>query len=252
MLATTQAIPIEEFIAEMEGLVAAKNCKDHPVILKIRDGALNEAQLRGFTKQCYIPFAGVADRTAAAIYARLPDHPVLEQSLLDNMLEEARGTVSGVAPHKVLFRRWASTIGITEDDLRGIEPLPEVHALLDWRHRLIHERSWVEVVAAQGFALEGQSPDRMDRIVEGLTQRYGYTAEQVEFWAIHGSWVEKEHGAVGPAVVREQATSVEMQARVRDAVRRTVDVCWLMFDGIHRAYVDRDPAYRRWWEAEGL
>jgi pyrroloquinoline quinone (PQQ) biosynthesis protein C len=250
MTATTtpRLLPPEELVREMQAIVEEKHSKNHPVVQMLRQGELDHDALKGFVKQCYIPFAKMADKTAALLYARIPDEEVeLQHNLLENLEEEAKGTVSGVDAHKNLFMRFASALGLEREDIARIEPLPEVHALVDWRHRMIHEMPWPIVVGTQGFALEGQSPERMDCIVEGLTKHYGFSAHDVEFWAIHASHIEKEHGSVGPKVALKYANTAEFQAQLRYAVQRTVDVTWLMFDGIQHAYVEKNPAYRRWW-----
>ena len=38
----------------------------------------------------------------------------------------------------------------------------------------------------------------------------------------------------------------EQQDLVWRAVQKTLDQFWLAYDGIKRAYVDRDPLYARW------
>ena len=68
-------------------------------------------ELKGFVKQCYIPFAKMADKTAALLYARIPDEEVeLQHNLLENLEEEAKGTTSGVDAHKNLFFRFATAL----------------------------------------------------------------------------------------------------------------------------------------------
>jgi hypothetical protein len=40
--------------------------------------------------------------------------------------------------------------------------------------------------------------------------------------------------------------SEPQQVTVRASVQKTLDQFWLAFDGIKRAYVDKDPLYARW------
>jgi pyrroloquinoline quinone (PQQ) biosynthesis protein C len=58
--------------------------------------------------------------------------------------------------------------------------------------------------------------------------------------------VDEEHMKVGPLAVERYAVSEPQQAAVRSAVQKTLDQFWLAFDGIKRAFVDKDPLYARW------
>jgi pyrroloquinoline quinone (PQQ) biosynthesis protein C len=49
--------------------------------------------------------------------------------------------------------------------------------------------------------------------------------------------------------VERYAVTEPQQVAVRAAVQKTLDQFWLAFDGIVRAYVDKDPLYSRWRSA---
>jgi hypothetical protein len=51
---------------------------------------------------------------------------------------------------------------------------------------------------------------------------------------------------VGPLAVERYAVTDIEQKQVRHVVKKTLDQFWLAFDGIKRAFVDRDPMYVRW------
>src|SRR5215210_4667098 len=116
MIAATPArlLPPEELVREMQAIVEEKHSKNHPVVQMLREGELDRDGLKGFVKQCYIPFAKMADKTAALLYARIPDEEVeLQHNLLENLEEEAKGTTSGVDAHKNLFFRFANALGLS-------------------------------------------------------------------------------------------------------------------------------------------
>ena len=68
----------------------------------------------------------------------------------------------------------------------------------------------------------------------------------MKFWELHASEVEEEHGEVGPELVRRYGTTPEMLAHVWNTVRSSIDLQWLSFDGMYRAFVDLDERYARW------
>ena len=87
----------------------------------------------------------------------------------------------------------------------------------------------------------------MTRIVNGLTTHYGFdrNSEDIRYWTLHMG-VDEEHMKVGPLAVERYAVTDHQQAQVRAAVQKTLDQFWLAFDGIKRAFVDRDPLYAQW------
>jgi pyrroloquinoline-quinone synthase len=241
------ALPGAAFVQEIRAVVERKHSRDHPIIGKIERGELDADALRGFVKQFYLFFPKPFPKPIAAMYARCPDDPELERMWLDNVIEEGTGELTGTDSHKGLYIRFAEAAGITRKELDATEPLPETWAFLAWRELLISQRSWLELYAAQGFCLEGTASGRMARIVHGLRAHYGFRAESedIRYWTLHMG-VDEEHMKVGPFAVERYAITDDLQARVRDAVQKTLDIFWLAHDGIHRAFVDRDPLYERW------
>src|SRR6266545_929440 len=145
------------------------------------------------------------------------------------------------------IHRFANACGYTKEELDEVESLSETWAFSDWRELLIYERSWLELYASQGFCLEGTASERMARTVDGLTKHYGIerNSEGIRYWTLHMG-VDEEHMKVGPLAVERYAVTDIEQKQVRHIVKKTLDKFWLAFDGIRRAFVDRDPMYA-WW-----
>jgi pyrroloquinoline-quinone synthase len=239
------AVAPKTFAQDLYDVVAARHSKDHPMIGMIERGELTREQLLGFAVQFYQLFPKVFPKPIAALYSRCPDDPDIEKHLLENLLEEGTGQVSGSASHRDLYIEFGNVLGLSPEALNAAEPLPETAALLNWREVMFSQRPWIEGMAAQGYALEGTAAERMKRIVTGLRGHYEIPRDGMGYWTVHIE-VEDEHGSVGPMAVERYAQTDEQQAGVRDAVQRTLDVFWLFFDGVKRCYVDEDPAYQRW------
>jgi pyrroloquinoline quinone (PQQ) biosynthesis protein C len=237
------------FLAEMQGLVEAKHSRNHPLFDLIERGALPKEQLRGFVKQFYQLFPKPFPKPIAAMFARCPEDPELERMWMENLMEEAEGGETGTAGHKQLYIRFAEALGIPSDELNAARPLPETQALLHWREVLLYQRTWLELYAAQGLCLEGTASGRMQRVVKGLVDHYGFQRDgkDIEYWTLHMS-VDEEHKKVAPYAIEKYAISPYEQERVRQAVQTTLDIFWLTFDGIKRAFVDQDPLYASWRE----
>jgi pyrroloquinoline-quinone synthase len=239
------AIAASAFAKELYGVVAARHSKDHPLIGMIERGELSHEQILGFAIQFYQLFAKIFPKPIAMLYARCPDDYEIEKHLLENLIEEGTGQVSGSASHRDLFIDFAAALGLNREALDLAEPLPETSAVLDWREVLFAQRPWIEAMAAQGYALEGTAAERMKRIVKGLRTHYEIPQQAMGYWRVHIE-VEDEHGSIGEVAVEKFARTDEQQAAVRDAIQHTLDTFWVFFDGVKRCYVDEDPSYERW------
>jgi len=241
------AISSESFVKEIQEMVQKKHSKDHPVIEMIERGELSREALKGFVGQFYLFFPKPFPKPIAAMLGRCPDDEVLEKMWIENVVEEGTGEITGTDSHKRLFIRFAKVCGYSKEELDRVQPLPETQAFLDWRELLMYQRSWLELYASQGFCLEGTASLRMARIVKGLTQHYGFKmdSEDIRYWTLHMG-VDEEHMKVGPVAVKKHAVTDLQQEQVREAVQKTLDIFWLAFDGIKRAFVDKDPLYSKW------
>ena len=87
----------------------------------------------------------------------------------------------------------------------------------------------------------------MRRVVNGLIQHYGYSesSEDLLYWTLHME-VDEDHMKVAPYAILKYANSDDSQALIRKAIRTTLDQFWLAFDGIKRAFPDKDPLYASW------
>ena len=241
------ALSGEAFVKELQGIVRRKHSKDHPVIGMIERGELDRKQLKGFVGQFYLFFPKPFSKPIAAMLGRCPDDDILEKMWIENVVEEGTGEITGTDSHKSLYIRFAKACGCPKEELDRVEPLPETEAFLDWRELLIYQRPWLELYASQGFCLEGTAGERMTRIVNGLTKHYGFdrNSEDIRYWTLHMS-VDEEHMRIGPYAVEKYAVTDLQQEQVRYAVGKTLDIFWLAYDGIKRAFVDRDPLYAKW------
>ncbi len=235
------------FLEELQQLVAKKHSKNHPLFGMIERGELSSAQMRGFAKQFYLLFPKPFPKPIAAMYARSPEDSELERMWMDNLMEEAVGGQTDTAGHRDLYISFAEAAGIPRDELEATLPLPETQALLSWRELLIGQRSWLELYACQGMALEGTASGRMHRVVAGLVDHYGFErdSDDILYWTLHMA-VDEEHMMVGPYAIEKYAISDLEQAAVRKSLQITLDIFWLVYDGMIRAFVVDDPLYASW------
>src|ERR1051326_5535097 len=134
------AVASKAFVQELSGLVGGRHSKDHPLMGMIEHGELTREQLLGFAVQFYQLFPKVFPKPIAALYSRCPDDPDIEKHLLENLVEEGTGQVSGSASHRDLYVEFGKVLGLSPAALNAAEPLPETAALLNWREVLFTQR----------------------------------------------------------------------------------------------------------------
>ena len=241
------AVDGKTFLREMQGMVAKKHSKDHAIFDMIEQGQLTKEQLRGFIKQFYLLFPKPFPKPIAAMFARSPEDSELERMWMENLMEEAVGGQTDTAGHRDLYIRFAESAGIPQGELDSTPPLPETQGLLTWRELLISQRSWLELYACQGLALEGTASGRMNKVVNGLVDHYGFRrdSKDIEYWTLHMA-VDEDHMKVGPYAIEKYAVSDLEQDAVRKSLQITLDTFWLVYDGIVRAFIEEDPLYEAW------
>jgi pyrroloquinoline quinone (PQQ) biosynthesis protein C len=239
----------EELLAEISAMVEGHHIKEHPLVQAIRSGVATREALAGFVKQFYFVGPEPNPRPQCAMYAHAPRDPIIDKLLFEDLImEEGAGTQSGTTDHRVPFFRHCEALGLNARDVIEGDPLPECRAFNNWRYFLPLSGDWLGGIAGISF-IEGASARRNDLIIEGLVAHYEFTrgSPELQYWELHASEIEEGHGDAGPTLVRLYARDERARDGVRRAVRTSIDLQWLAFDGMYRAYFDRDPRYERWW-----
>jgi pyrroloquinoline-quinone synthase len=224
----------EAFVDELRRTIEARRTFGrHPLWLRIQQGRLPRRDLRTFAVQFFLQVREFP-RAVSALHARCP-FPEERVKLAESLYEEETGRISGCnVAHPELFIRFGEAVGAPRDEMVGGEALPGTAALIDWFELSTTQRSFIEGAAATNLAAEGQVPGAFGPFARALESRYGLTREQVAFWDVHEA-ADREHSDIGDHIVVRYATSEEWHARVRRAVRRSLDLWWQFFDDIERA-----------------
>ncbi len=193
------AVTSERFAEELRGLVAERRAFwDHPFIRKFRQGELSKEQVRHWIEQQFYLTGRVHD-LIGPLYVHCDDAKVRVE-ILNNLIEEETGKMSGSAPHPELYIRLGEALGSTRQRMLNIRALPESVALRTWWIWLVDNRPFVEGLASVSIAGEG------------------------------GGALE---------IVANLARTDEEQQRVRDIVRNTLELLWRFFDGLATTPVEQ-------------
>src|SRR5881397_4155908 len=209
----------------------------HPLWLRIAEGRLPRSALRPFAVQFFLQVREFP-RAVSALHSSCPD---LQEriELAESLYEEETGRISGCnVPHPELFIRFGEGVGVPRDAMVTGTATPATVALIDWFEQSTKRLPFIEGAAATNLAAEGQVPGAFGPFARALERHYGCTADQVASWDIHEQ-ADREHSAIGDHIVVRLATTPELQADVRRAVARSLELWWRFFDGMASAIEDR-------------
>jgi len=230
-----------EFISQLKAdLEAKKAMHQHLWVKKFERGELTREQVRGWIEQFYQVVGKDIHRIMGGFYFKCPD-PAIRKEIVENLLEEEQGKVSGTAGHPELCIRLAEALGSSREEIQNLEPLPETRALRCWYELAMAPSTPFIDALAMGVAGEAQLPGAAARFTEVLEQKYGLSHAETAFWWVHEE-MDREHSDGAYQALARVATTDEDQRRARSAVKGYLDLWWLFFDGLERAFGDMRKA----------
>lgn len=144
----------------------------------------------------------------------------------DNLAEE----LDPVAPHPMLWRQFAESLGVSGAALDATRPLPGIAALLDTYDEVSAQGSIAQAIAAF-YAYEAQVPEIATQKISGLRRFYGITETRaLAYFAVHEE-----------ADVRHRAAWREWLAKDNDgealgvlcAAERSLKALWGALDAVY-------------------
>lgn len=213
----------QEFLAELDALVAEKHLLKHPFYLLWSEGKLTRDDLRQYAIS-YYPQVAQFPRYVSGVHAACED-AVLRQELLENLIEEERGPEN----HPALWRKFAASLGATDSDLAAAPRTPEVAEAVAQFLETTRSGSVAEGLAAL-YAYESQIPEIARTKREGLAGFYGITdTEATRFFTVHEQadvWhrqVEREALGRVAGAPADREGALEAARRCLDALNRALD-----------------------------
>ena len=167
-----------------------------------------------------------------------------------NLVEEL-GELMPTKEHPILFMKVGRALGLKNEEMEYVNPIPEVLVAIEYRLKLMKELNVVEAVAAGSFAVEGAIMQRYRLIAKTLKEVYGVSEDALEFFYVHtgeklasGYGGDAHHIAESLNFIKKYATTAESQERVRQAVWRSVEARKCTHWGLFRHIVlKNDKSY---------
>lgn len=213
------ALTVDDFMAELDEIVARHQGIDNLVYRAIGEGRLSRDHLKRLCKEFY--YLGVWYTTEfPTLISSAPDTDALWLESSEHYFHWAQNFADEVGwlgdpSHVGMKLEWARQLGITDGELEAYVPMPETIASVFTTLYYIR-RSYEEGLAAFGFAGEraAAKTEYAKILYEGLREHYGL---EVKNFAVH-AYAEEEHGAKADELIREVAGTASAQRRMRRAV----------------------------------
>jgi pyrroloquinoline quinone (PQQ) biosynthesis protein C len=226
----------DEFKKKLRDELESRITLTHPIVKKILNGTPQWDLLRKVTLQGYQLTKHFLEYIET-LYHHCP-RGIHKKRLLLNMYEEETGRFSKTDNHVILMENFIKAIGIGDADRDAALPLPSTRALIDYRMNLVRNRHTFHMgAAAVMIASEGQNLETAagEARHELLPRIYSLTETDLQFFSVH----QKEdvgHVAEGISLVADICTTASMQQEALEAVRKTCDLFYGMYEGMAEAY----------------
>ncbi len=134
----------------------------------------------------------------------------------------------------------AKGFGIKKQQLFNTPILPEVEALTHWMWSINSRGSLVEGVAATNYAIEGVTQGIATIMVKGFEKYHGSNGVHLDkkayWWMEAHARYDDLHPFEALEIIKQHATSHEMQQRVKHAVQRSLEYLFIALEACYMAY----------------
>lgn len=222
-------LTLSSYRQEMIGAIKGKHSQMHPFTERWVKGELTRPQL-GFWAAQHYHYVGKFSRWLGAVLSECEFEDVRD-FLLENMWEEEMGT-----RHTDMLIKFAEACGVTREQVINAEVLPTTLALTTWCYQ---KSRGPFLLAAAGLlvGLESQVPEIYKRNTPPLRQKYGFTADEVEFFTVHIT-ADEDHAERGFQILEAHTKTQEDHDAVLKTIREAAQMRWLYMSGINEATQD--------------
>jgi len=209
-------------VEKLDARIASKHLLDHPFYQRWSAGTLTRDELQEYARQ-YWHYALAFPTFLSGIHAHTDDI-VVRQMLLENLIEEERGSEN----HPELWLRFCESLGLTRDEVRAGSPNAQTATLIASMRSLAREGALHEGLAAL-YAYESQVPAVAKAKIAGLAQFYDMDAPA--FFSVHEE-ADVHHSATSRELLNRLCDSEEKVAQAENATGRVLDALYGFLDSV--------------------
>jgi pyrroloquinoline-quinone synthase len=215
-----------ELLEKIDAAIAEKSLLKHPFYQDWQMGKLSREALQLYAAQYYRHVE--AFPTHLRVLAARTEGSIRD-IILQNLAEEENPAL----PHPKLWRDFAATLGVNEEDITNCPALPGTQAVVETFREIVGDRPVAEAVAAL-YAYEAQVPEIATTKIEGLQKFYGVNSPKaLAYFAVHEE-ADKDHRAAWRGWLEEHAHGDEEE--ILATTNQALDALWGALDAVHCAH----------------
>jgi pyrroloquinoline-quinone synthase len=200
-------------------------------------GALSKEQVWGHIAQHYLLIAWFP-RIFSGIHTRCEDLEVRKDCARHLLVEDLgyfEGRVGGTPDHDELFRRIGDDLGYPREVYKGITPVPEMAAIIDFFRRLAHEIPWSAALCATAL-LEEEVVEIARTVGKALVEHYKVRPEWGGAnYTVHEA-IEKEESGETKKTILQHLRTPEDRRTAEAAMREMHRLLEVYADSLARRY----------------
>jgi pyrroloquinoline-quinone synthase len=171
-------VPARTMLDSLDDLIAEHHLLKHPFYQAWTEGKLSRESLQLYAEQYYQHVRSFPENLKEV--AGRASGP-LADLVKENLAEE----LDPAGTHPELWRRFAQSLGVSDEALDGARPLPGIAALLDSYDEVSSQGTMTQAIASF-YAYESQVPEIATQKISGLRQFYNVTEPQaLAYFAVH-------------------------------------------------------------------
>jgi pyrroloquinoline-quinone synthase len=214
-----------ELLEKIDAAIAEKNLLKHPFYQDWQAGKLSRESLQLYAAQYYRHVEAFPKHLR--VLAARTEGPIRE-IVLENLAEEENPS----RPHPQLWREFAETLGVSEEDISCCPALPGTQAVVETFREIVGDRSVPEAVAAL-YAYEAQVPEIAATKIDGLKKFYGIDSEKgLAYFGVHQE-ADKAHREAWRGWLQEHAAGNDEE--ILATTNEALDALWGVLDAVHCA-----------------
>jgi pyrroloquinoline quinone (PQQ) biosynthesis protein C len=157
----------------------------------------------------------------------------IRRHIVENLIDEETVMGRGDDAHWALSRRLAEAFGATKEELTHPKVAKEAVDYVNWVIELGRQEYGLVTLAAMSIGGETRREDSVQRLVKALSEKYGLSRSDLEFFYAHMGEADA-HGDPVYELVRAYATTPERQEKIRAALQTWCEKFRAAQEGIFR------------------
>lgn len=213
-----------QLLEQLDAAIAKKNLLHHPFYQDWQAGKLTKQALQLYAAQYYRHVEAFPKHLR--VLAARTEGPI-RQVVLENLAEEENPAAS----HPKLWRDFAASLGVCEDDITHCPALPGTQKVVQTFREICGDRTIPEAVAAL-YAYEAQVPEIATTKIDGLKNFYSLDKpEALAYFEVHEE-ADKAHRAAWRNWLLENAN--EDHDEILATTNEALDALWGALDAVHQ------------------